>query len=90
MAQKEHIHRAVHVNQKLASGLADGFSEGYATFLAHLASASPEDFDNRGADNPLLHGALLGWIEFLDRLGQGYLASVEAALQKRPNGRKKL
>lgn len=78
MAQKENILRLIEVNQKVATGIAMGMIAGYNTFVTEVAKG---DHTKRGFDNSLLHGSLMGWIEFLDKAGEAVNTAWNAAGQ---------
>ena len=84
MAQKGNVLRLIEVNQKLATGIAMGVIAGYAKLVDEVADKKG-DLAKRGFDNPILNGALLGWIEFLDKAGESLSTALTAAAEiKRP------
>jgi hypothetical protein len=71
------ITRLVKANQTLAVGISEAVSQGYGAF----ASALKGDFNKPGFDNPLLKGALDGWISGLDRATAAWLEASREFLK---------
>jgi hypothetical protein len=71
------IIRLAKANQTLAVGISEAVSQGYSAF----ATALQGDFDKPGFDNPLLKGALDGWISGLDRATTAWLEASREFLK---------
>ena len=65
-AKPDNILRMIEANEMFTNKMAAAIKESYSAFHGVVDHAQAEDFNQQGAQHPLVDGSLKAWIRLLD------------------------